>query len=278
MRPVVHVHDGPDDGQAQARAARPQLRRARRRARSARTRGASRPAAMPTPVSVTMSRAPSGIGQQLHVDPPAAGRELDGVADEVGQHLADARRVVWLADRLGRAGASRGRCPCGRPPAPPAGPRSRRRPAGRPVAGPGRPGPNRAWTSPAGWWPASRAARSGVAICSRNSSRVVGVLAGALAQQLVEGPQRGDGRAQLVGDVGHELAAAVAVGADDVDGLLEPLGHVVERRRPARPAPATRTTSRARGRPGGPRRAAARRVREAPDRAGQPLRQQHAPR
>ena len=55
------------------------------------------------------------------------------------------------------------------------------------------------------------------------------VIHGTLAQQLVEGPQRGDGRPQLVRDVGHELAAAVTVGADDVDGLLESLRHVVER-------------------------------------------------
>ena len=37
------------------------------------------------------------------------------------------------------------------------------------------------------------------------------VLGGTVAQQLVEGAQRGDGRAQLVRDIGQELPAAVAV-------------------------------------------------------------------
>ena len=43
----------------------------------------------------------------------------------------------------------------------------------------------------------------------------LGVLGGALLEQLIERAQRGDGRAQLVADVGQEVAAPVAVAADD---------------------------------------------------------------
>ncbi len=96
---------------------------------------------------------------------------------------------------------------------------------------------------------------------------------GALAQQLVEGAQRRDGRPQLVRDVGHELAAPVTVRADDVDGLLESLRHVIER--PGQLGQLRRSELVDRHadiqpsfgqRPG--------RVRQAPHRAGQPLREQ----
>ena len=56
----------------------------------------------------------------------------------------------------------------------------------------------------------------------------LGVVGGALAQELVERPQRGQRRPQLVRDVGQEVAAPVAVAADDLDALLEPVGHRVE--------------------------------------------------
>ena len=48
------------------------------------------------------------------------------------------------------------------------------------------------------------------------------VVAGPLGEQLVERQQRGDRRPQLVRDVGQEVAAAVAIAADDLDALLEP--------------------------------------------------------
>ena len=55
-----------------------------------------------------------------------------------------------------------------------------------------------------------------------------GIVGGALREQLVEGPQGGQRRAQLVRHVGQEVAAPVAVAADDLDALLEPVGHRVE--------------------------------------------------
>ena len=55
-----------------------------------------------------------------------------------------------------------------------------------------------------------------------------GVLAGLLLEELVEGPQGRDRGPQLVRDVGQEVAAAVAVAADDVDALLDAVGHGVE--------------------------------------------------
>ena len=54
------------------------------------------------------------------------------------------------------------------------------------------------------------------------------VLAGLVAEQLVEREQGRDRRPQLVGHVGEEVAAPVAIAPDDRDALLEPVGHRVE--------------------------------------------------
>ena len=51
---------------------------------------------------------------------------------------------------------------------------------------------------------------------------------GAALEKLVEHPERGERRPELVRDVGQEVAASVAVAADDLDALLEPVGHRVE--------------------------------------------------
>ena len=56
----------------------------------------------------------------------------------------------------------------------------------------------------------------------------LGVVGGALLEQLVERAQGGQWRPQLVRDVGQEVAAPIAVAADDLDALLEPVGHRVE--------------------------------------------------
>ena len=61
-----------------------------------------------------------------------------------------------------------------------------------------------------------------------NSARASGSAVGALAQQLVERAQGGQRRPQLVRDVGQEVAAPVAIAPDDLDALLEPVGHRVE--------------------------------------------------
>ena len=90
--------------------------------------------------------------------------------------------------------------------------------------------------------------------------RASGSSAGALHEQLVERAQGGQRRPQLVRHVGQEVAAPVAVAADDLDALLEAVGHRVEldgelgrsrmsRRGPGEPA---------RGGSGRPRRAPAR--------------------
>ena len=55
-----------------------------------------------------------------------------------------------------------------------------------------------------------------------------GVLAGLLGEQLVEREERRDRRPQFVGDVGEEVATAVAIAPDDRDALLQPIGHRVE--------------------------------------------------
>ncbi len=56
----------------------------------------------------------------------------------------------------------------------------------------------------------------------------LGVLAGLLPEQLVEGSESGERSPQLVGDVGEELAAGVAVAADNLHGFLDLVGHGVE--------------------------------------------------
>ena len=56
----------------------------------------------------------------------------------------------------------------------------------------------------------------------------LGVVRGALGQELVERAQGRQRRPQLVGDIGQEVAAPIAVAADDLDALLEPVGHRVE--------------------------------------------------
>ena len=52
--------------------------------------------------------------------------------------------------------------------------------------------------------------------------------AGAALEKLVEHPERGERRPELVRDVGQEVPASVAVATDDLDALLEPVGHGVE--------------------------------------------------
>ncbi len=56
-----------------------------------------------------------------------------------------------------------------------------------------------------------------------------GIQPGGALEQLVERAHGSDRRSQLMADVGQEVAAAVAVAADDLDALLEPVGHRVER-------------------------------------------------
>ena len=61
-----------------------------------------------------------------------------------------------------------------------------------------------------------------------NSARASGSVVRTFAQQLVERAQGGQRRPQLVRDVGQEVAAPVAIAPDDLDALLEPIGHRVE--------------------------------------------------
>ena len=76
------------------------------------------------------------------------------------------------------------------------------------------------------------ASQSSRSICwpldSRNSVRASGSSRGALLEQVVEGPERGQRGAQLVRDVRQEVAVAIAVAADDLDALLDAVGHRVE--------------------------------------------------
>ena len=105
---------------------------------------------------------PCAVGRRRDVDRhrPAARRELDRVGDEVGDDLADARRIVADPDRRARAGGGR-RSPRGaRPRRGSARPPIRPRRAGRPAGGRAGPAPNRASTARAGSGRASRAARS----------------------------------------------------------------------------------------------------------------------
>ena len=198
------------------------------RGRSARRCAAARPASIPTPVSVTSIRAPSARGRDVDRDRAAARRELDRVADEVGDDLADPLRVVADPDRrVGQVQAT-ARTPRARP-----RPRvcstadlDRRAQVVRAEVEQDEPGVELRELEQVLGEPvepldllAARLEELGARL------RVVG---GALLEQLVERAQGGQRRPQLVRDVGQEVAAPVAVAADDLDALLEPVGHRVE--------------------------------------------------
>ena len=129
---------------------------------------------MPTPVSTTSIRAPSVVDCDRHPDRPAARRELDRVADEVRDDLADARRIVADADRGRPAGPARPSRRDGQPGRRAGGRPIRRPPAGRRAAGRAARARSRASRARAGSGPASRAGRSGLALDSRNSARASG--------------------------------------------------------------------------------------------------------
>ena len=105
---------------------------------------------------------------------PPDGRELDGVADEVAEHLAEAGRVVRLDDGFGAA--SRGQLTPLRAAIGSACSTALLGDGAQVVvaelAGPR--GPNRAWRARAGWPPASRGGRPAGGSARRNSSRVAG--------------------------------------------------------------------------------------------------------
>ena len=182
---------------------------------------------IPTPVSATSIRA--AVGRRLDVDRhrPAARRELDRVGDQVGDDLADPLRVVPDPDRHRRVmerhvdAASPGRA------ARLLDRRLDRRPEvvrsqveqDQPRIELGQ--LEQVLGEPVEPLDLLAARLEELVAC-------LGVVAGPLAQQLVERPERGERGPQLVRDVGQEVAAPVTVAADDLDALLEPVGHGVE--------------------------------------------------
>ena len=174
-------------------------------------------------------------------DRAAARRELDRVGRRGWRRPGRSAAGRGGSGSARRAGGATG----GRRGAPAAAGWPARRPtrprrAGRRAAGRAGPARNRASRARAGSGPASRAARSAGAARLEELGARRRVVAGALLEQLVERPQRGDRRPQLVRDVGQEVAAAVAVAADDLDALLEPVRHRVELDARARRAPTSR--------------------------------------
>ncbi len=167
-----------------------------------------------------MKLAPSCGRPHDHVDVPAGRRELDGVADEVAQHLPQPRRVVGLDDRL--VGQVR--------------PQLHALALGHRLGVIDRVLGHRPQILLAQLQGHQAGVELGqlqqvgrqpveslhlLATAAQELLARLGLLGGALEQQLVERPQRRDGRAQLVADVGQELTAAVAVLADDGDRLLQ---------------------------------------------------------
>ena len=185
---------------------------------------------MPTPVSATRSSAPSSVGSSVDLDPAAGGRELDRVADEVAQHLAEALRVVAAGGPARRAAfiASVDALALGAR-LRPAGWRSRRRRAGRPAA-------DRAATRPdssldsSSRLVASQSSRSICwRLCSRNSSRVAVVHRRSSASSSLKVRSAAIGVRSSCDTSARKSRLRSRSRADELDRLLEPLGHRVER-------------------------------------------------
>ena len=199
------------------------------RGRTARRSAAAPLASIPTPVSRDLDpRAVVGRLRRSTSTVAAARRELDRVADEVRDDLADPLRVVADPDR--RSG---GRC------SDRATPRRRgrgracstadstaaRRSSGRRSSSTR---PESSFESSSRFWASQSSRSSWTGGSTRGTRRGRRVVAGLLGEQLVEREQGGDRGAQLVRDVGQEVPAPVAVAPDDLDALLEPVGHRVE--------------------------------------------------
>ena len=182
---------------------------------------------MPTPVSATSSSAPFLVDVRVTSTRPPRRRELDRVADQVADHLAQALRVVALADRLvghvhdqldalavgARLGLLDGVLDHGAQVV-----RSKvEQHQARFELG---------QLEQVGRQPVEALDLLPALVEELGLGRLV--LYGALGEQLVEGAQRGDRRAQLVRHVGQEVATAVAVAADELDRFLDALGHRVE--------------------------------------------------
>ena len=173
---------------------------------------------------------PGAVAMRLHRHhhESAARRELDRVAQQVGHHLADPLRVVAHADRGRRAGAAPSSRPGAVPPGRPARTRTPPSSGGRPAAGRGAGARTPASRAPAGCGPASPGGRAaggsspGTPRASPGRSPAGPCSSSVFMRQ---GRERGP---QLVGDVGQEVAAPVAVAPDQRDRLLEAIGHHVE--------------------------------------------------
>src|SRR5262245_42184857 len=98
---LVHVDDRASDGQAEPGSARALLRPARAAIEA--VEDVLELGRVDTHAIVTDGEAGTLRGRFYgDIDMTPGGRELDGIADEIAEHLAQARRVVRLYDRLPR--------------------------------------------------------------------------------------------------------------------------------------------------------------------------------
>ena len=182
---------------------------------------------IPTPVSATSIRAPSGVGDDVDRHRAATRGELDGVGHQVGDDLSDPLRVVPDPDRDARIAE-------GDVDAPAAGGAARlfdRRFDGgaqviRPEVEQDEPRIELRQLEQVLGEPVETLDLLGARL--EEFVACLRVVTGAFAQQLVERPEGRQRRAELVRHIGQEVAAPVAIATDDLDALLEPVGHGVE--------------------------------------------------
>ena len=225
---AVHLDDGPDDRETQAAAAAARLVGARPAVEPLEDVRAARPGRSRCRCRSPRSGRPRRCAARSTVTEPPGGVNLMALPMRLPTTWPMRWRIV--ADPDGRVGqvrrerdaALRAAAAC----CSTADSTDARRSSGRRSS---RTRPESSFESSSRFW-ASQSSRS---ICwpleSRNSARASGSDPGPLLEQLVERAQRRQRRPQLVRDVGEEVAAAVAIAADDLDALLDPVGHRVER-------------------------------------------------
>src|SRR5439155_12727946 len=98
-RAAVHLDDAAHDGQAQPAAAAARLAGARAAEEPVEDPGQLGGVDAHARVGDGDRRAALGVAADLYTDPPAARRELDRIAHEVRDDLADADRIVPDLDR-----------------------------------------------------------------------------------------------------------------------------------------------------------------------------------
>ena len=223
----MHLDDAPDDREPEPAAAAARLVGTRAAKEPVEDSGELRRFDADARINHGDRRRTLRLRLDLNVNVAASRRELDRVADEVRDDLPDADRVVAELDRLVRAPhrelhpATSGRC----------GRLVDRLLHGRaqvlaPKIEQHEPRIQLGQLQQVLGEPVEALQLHAAGLEELGARR--GIVRGALHHQFVERSERRDRGAQLVRDIGEELAAPITVAANDLDALLESLGHRVE--------------------------------------------------